>query len=313
MELLRWILLGLGLLLIAAIWFQGRRQRAAHTESLLTRARRGWHRRRSRAEERRSAAAPAADEERREPELGDDVAASELDEFLNHERRSAPGFDRPAAAASDEAQQAAADDAIESAESDLTAPTSAADDGGDGAAEAAAAAAASDEPAVAPTPAEQAVDEPEPADTTEPPAGADEEKIIAFFVVAPGGERLSGAELQAAFAAMDLVHGELEIFHRRDDSGRTLFSVANATEPGTFDPATMAEMTTPGVALFARLPGPATPTATFDEIAAATWRLAELLQARPLDSRQSTLSRQTEQAMRDEVLEYQRRRVRRSQ
>lgn len=310
MELLRWILLGLGLLLIAAIWFQGRRQRAAHAESLLARARRGWQRRRTRAEERRSAAAPAADEERREPELGDDVAASELDEFLNDERRSAPGFDRPADAASNDTRQAPADDAIAPAESDMTTAISAADDVGDEAAETTAAPAASSEPAAAA--AEPAFDQPEPADTTEPSAGADEEKIIAFYVVAPGGERLSGGELQAAFAEMDLVHGELDIFHRRDDSGRTLFSVANATEPGTFDPATMAEMTTPGVALFARLPGPATPMATFDEIAAATWRLAELLQAQPLDSRQSTLSRQTEQAMRDEVLEYQRRRVRRS-
>lgn len=319
MDLLRWILLGLGLLLIGAVWLHGRRNRPAHQESLFETARRRWSRERSDGAGAKAGADPAGIDlpDREEPDLGFDPA--ELDELFGGQRESTeaplgregggergasasasgPGRDAGEAAAGAAETQAPASGDPGSGEQDAGEP-----DVGEPDARAVEAAARSrGEPAAR----EQDSATAAPADE---PREAVEERIVVLYVVAPRGERLRGADLASAFSRLDLAHGELDIFHRRDESGRTVFSVANATEPGTFDPASMTTMETPGIALFARLPGPLSATEMFDELAAAAHALAGELGGRALDGRQSTLTRQTEQAMRDELLEYEHRRAR---
>lgn len=310
MDLLRWILLGLGLLLIGGIWFQGRRNRPAHQESLLDTARRRWTREaRSGGGDdasRETAGEALGDEvdlpDRTEPDLGFDPA--EFDELFGRRREPAEpdvtaGTD-PARQVHDgrgsrregppaRAQEGVAgattrmpdDSGGETSASDRAARDAARRDGGESRA---------------------ARDSGNGGGTS----GSDEH-IVVLYVVAGKGERLSGNDLRQAFAGLGLEHGELDIFHRFDESGRTVFSVANAAEPGTFDPPNMADMETPGVALFARLPAPFPATEVFDEMVEAAHTLAATLGARPLDERQSTLTRQTEQAMRDELLEYEHR------
>jgi len=368
MDLLRWILLGLGLLLIAAVWFHGRRNRPAHEESLFESARRRWR-------ERSTEMAPDAGRDPGEldlPERDDpdfDFDPGELDALFDRDRESTeaalgrsqhqqPATAKPegrATAARDERAAALTDDDYpedDSPEGDTPegdtpddqppeqglpqdkppprrphAPAARGDTdaGTDGHAPAGSAQVESQ-----PGSREHAGDdEAAPQGRAPEREGAarsggkrraerepehdgevGEERIVVLYVVAPRGERLDGASLHEAFATLGLEYGELEIFHGRDDSGRKVFSIANATEPGTFDPATMADLQTPGVALFARLPGPQSPTRTFDAMAHTARRLAEMLGARALDERQSTLTRQTEQAMRDELLEYEHRRAR---
>lgn len=352
MDLLRWILLGLGLLLIAAVWFHGRRNRPAHEESLFESARRRWR-------ERSTEPAPDTGRDPGEldlPERDDpdfDFDPDELDALFDRDRESTEAaLGRPerattqpeprAYAAHDERDALTEDDLHEDdtpdhepAEQGLPedepppqrphVPAARGDAGTDGHAPASSAQVESQ-----PGSGEHAGDD-QPAPQGRAPEREDaarpggkrraererahddevgEERIVVLYVVAPRGERLDGASLHEAFATLGLEYGELEIFHGRDDSGRKVFSIANATEPGTFDPATMADLQTPGVALFARLPGPQSPTRTFDAMAHAARRLAEMLGARALDERQSTLTRQTEQAMRDELLEYEHRRAR---
>lgn len=130
---------------------------------------------------------------------------------------------------------------------------------------------------------------------------AGEERIESVFLVAAGGERLVGSRLQALFSRHGLRHGEMGIFHLHDAEGRVQFSVANLVEPGSFDPATMDTLSTPGIALFLRLPGPTSAEIAFDRMIRIARGMADELEARLLDRQQSTLTRQTEQHLRDEM------------
>lgn len=264
---LRWILLVLGIALIAAIYWSGRRREREREETLLQRARR---------DDPEPAAgsppdagvekAPAdAEEAPAEPELDvgafdpDELSAElrDVDRLLDRER------ERPGAA-----------------------PADAGGHGGAGGGTAA--------------PADRGAAAERPAD----------ERVVVVYVVAPHGERLVGARLAEAFARRGLEHGELDIFHARDGEGGTIYSVANGVEPGTFEPATMDTLSTPGVALFLRLPGPPSAQDAFDRMVTDARALAEELEARVLDGRHSTLTRQTEQHLRDEMRELDLRRGR---
>ena len=137
-----------------------------------------------------------------------------------------------------------------------------------------------------------------------PAAESDERHLEALYVVAAGGERLIGSRLRELFEQHGLEHGELDIYHRRDAEGHTLFSVANLVEPGTFDPATIDTLSTPGLALFVRLPGPPSAEGAFERMVECARALADDLDARVLDQQHSTLTRQTEQHLRDRMREF---------
>lgn len=322
MDLLRWILLGIGLLLILAIWWHGRRHRPARQESLLATARRRWRRNADTASATRSASVdlPA----REAPDLGLDTA--ELDELFGEQREGIESRFHTAAekTSTGHERKPLADDEPEAGtgESGRPAPASHDDDlesiqGSDADRDSAEETAEAGQPAVddplrrsppeaagnrqASDPDPPPADKDRPADEDRP---ADVDRIVALYVVAPRGERLHGGDLLSAFSRLGLEHGDLDIFHRHDDQQRTVFSVANAAEPGTFDPTTMRELETPGVALFMRLPTPIPAPDAFDELVTAARALAADVGGHALDSRQSTLTRQTEQAMSDDMRDY---------
>src|SRR5215831_6711666 len=73
-------------------------------------------------------------------------------------------------------------------------------------------------------------------------------KIVAIRV-AGVHQQFSGERLKEWFAMHELKHGKYEIFHRYDERGDLIFSVASMVEPGTFDRTQMTETQYPGVSL----------------------------------------------------------------
>lgn len=139
---------------------------------------------------------------------------------------------------------------------------------------------------------------------------AHEQKIVTIRVSARGSERLSGEQLVAALRKEGLEHGQFNIFHRHADNSvdsDAVFSVASMVEPGHFDLEKLDEIQTPGISLFMLLPGPKDGTEAFSDMLTTARRLAETLNADVLDEVGSTLSRQAESHLREEIVNYQHR------
>lgn len=132
---------------------------------------------------------------------------------------------------------------------------------------------------------------------------AGEEKIISVNVMAPAGSLLEGAALYQVFLHRGFEYGEMGIFHSRY-SGRTIFSIVNMVEPGSFDLDTIEDMQTPGVTLFLQLPGPIAADVLFEVLLSEASDMARALGATVTDSHRSTLSKQTVQHLREEIYEY---------
>lgn len=275
MDWLRWILLLIGAAIVAAIWWSGYRRARERDETLFERARRD------------------PGDVSLEPQ--ETAAGAEGGDTDPDELEPAPDFEIPRAATPVDVALAPdvdvdVDDRSGSATEPDAAPVAAGPASGDHQPR------GNGPPADAPRPARPARPEPAGAGVT-----ADEERIESVFVVAAGGERLVGSRLQALFARHGLQHGEMGIFHLHDAEGHIQFSVANLVEPGTFDPATMDTLSTPGVALFLRLPGPPSAEIALDRMIRIARSMADELDARVLDQQQSTLTRQTEQHLRDQM------------
>ncbi len=62
-------------------------------------------------------------------------------------------------------------------------------------------------------------------------------EVLVLYVLAQQGSHFHGYELQQVLSNQDLQFGDMNIFHRysADDISKPIFSVASATEPGTFD------------------------------------------------------------------------------
>lgn len=119
-------------------------------------------------------------------------------------------------------------------------------------------------------------------------------------------KKISGAAILQGAEACGLVPGEMQIFHRYPEAGgrHPLFSVASLVEPGVFPLDRMDSFSTPGITLFAQLPGPLEAMQTFEEMLAAAERLARLFGAEIQDETHSDLSHQTIEHMREEIQEY---------
>ena len=83
--------------------------------------------------------------------------------------------------------------------------------------------------------------------------------VIVINVHATTHQGFPGREVKKLLEACGLDHGDMSIFHRHEEDdllSPIQFSVANAIEPGYFDPETLDEISTPGVSFFMTLPGP---------------------------------------------------------
>ncbi len=124
-----------------------------------------------------------------------------------------------------------------------------------------------------------------------------ERHIIALRVVA-GAERFVGRTVRLALAAEGFRLGPLDIFHRPDETGRAVLSVASLTRPGTFRLDSMDAQRYAGLNLFAVLPGPLPAGETFELLLAAAENLNERLQGVVVDEHGEALTAQGLESLR---------------
>lgn len=133
------------------------------------------------------------------------------------------------------------------------------------------------------------------------------DKIVYLYICRRGDKRISGSELLDAAIKAGLNFGEMNIFHRRHEGAKKpVFSMANLTPPGHFDPSQWNVFDTPGVTLFLTLPAPVSALDAWDAMLATAERISKLLEADVLDDARCLLTRQRIAQIREEMREYDR-------
>jgi cell division protein ZipA len=131
------------------------------------------------------------------------------------------------------------------------------------------------------------------------------ETIVTLRFV-PNEKAIACNRVILALRAAGLRHGRYGIFHKLPDdlSDEPLFSVANLTEPGSFDMSRLSETKIPGMSFFMILPGVGDPVERFDQMVATARELARELDGELRDEKGSSWSIQRERYVREEVIEY---------
>jgi cell division protein ZipA len=282
---LRWILLALSLVLLAGIWWWGRRRSSqAPGDAQLREITPSVEPQRTEAAVREMEPEP---EPQRETEWG--VPPFEPLSIRTEDYERVPILDGPMMVHADPAPGLATGAAAPSMSATPPAPHAAA-------------------PQAALVPGRVPTLQPESSSSAAPaqaPNASEQQKIVTVRVCAPGEARWSGATLLSALELHGLAYGRYQVFHRRHVDGRSLFCVASMIEPGTFDVVRMSTEEFRGITLFAVLPGPVEPLLTVDELLGAARGLAQELSGMVQDNKGLPLSPQRAAAMRDDVARFQ--------
>lgn len=137
------------------------------------------------------------------------------------------------------------------------------------------------------------------------PNAAETQRIVTLRVCALDETRWSGVTLLAALNDHGLAHGRYQVFHRKHSDGRTLFCAASLVEPGTFNLAQMPGEEYRGLSLFAVLPGPVDAVQTVDALIDTADALAQTLNGEIQDSKGRPLTPEAADALRDDVERFQ--------
>lgn len=140
-------------------------------------------------------------------------------------------------------------------------------------------------------------------------ANKDPEHVISLILKADTDCVYRGQDFMPLLLSQGLRHGEMGIFHRHSHStsgkpGATLYSIANAINPGTFDIANIENFETPAFAFFMALPGPKDPIFAFDAMVKTIKLLKQELGGQILDETKSVYTEQTHQHKLDSLQEY---------
>jgi cell division protein ZipA len=134
-------------------------------------------------------------------------------------------------------------------------------------------------------------------------------EVLILYVLMPEGTDINGAMLLPSLLTLGFKYGEMNIFHRHQDSagsGEVLFSLANMFNPGTFDLEDMDKLQTRGLSLFMTLPGPGEALQNFNLMHNAAKKLAEEFGGQVLDGQRSMLTVQTVRHYVERIREFQR-------
>ncbi|WP_044469904.1 cell division protein ZipA [Mannheimia massilioguelmaensis] len=129
-------------------------------------------------------------------------------------------------------------------------------------------------------------------------------EFVMLYVVAPENREFHGVTLVQVLEDLGFIYGEGSIYHRHLDltvASPVLFSAANITQPGTFNPYALQELYTVGVAIFMRLPSPGNNLTNLKIMMRAAKTLAEQLGGFVLTEQQELLTEASEQEYFDRV------------
>lgn len=133
------------------------------------------------------------------------------------------------------------------------------------------------------------------------------DKIVTLFIQARDNHSITGVELLDVSLKSGLVFGEHGIFQRiHEEDLDPVFSMANLTNPGTFDKTAWNTIEIKGVTMFMTLPGPKNALDAWDSMLATSRRLAELLHADLLDDTRAVFTRQRSLQIKEELRAYER-------
>jgi cell division protein ZipA len=153
---------------------------------------------------------------------------------------------------------------------------------------------------------------PLPRDPSQPLPGANRppaKEVIVINVLARTGEEFQGPALQRLLEACGLLYGDMDIYHRHETTDTTSpvqFSVASAVEPGTFRPAEIAALSTPGISFFMSLPGPGNALQAFNFMYETAQAVVRNLGGELKDERRSVMTSQTAEHCRQRIREFER-------
>ncbi len=131
-------------------------------------------------------------------------------------------------------------------------------------------------------------------------------RLIVQVIVMCRKDPVDARRIREALATVDMRFGEMNIYHRENDRGQVLFSLASVVEPGSFPEDEAAEFSTPGMVLFTQLPGVQDGLSIYSDMLFTAERLAALLDGELHDETRSVLTKQSIAHTREKILEHQR-------
>lgn len=136
-------------------------------------------------------------------------------------------------------------------------------------------------------------------------------EVIVINVDAQSGQTFSGEAIKKLLEACGMQHGDMSIFHRHEEDllSPIQFSVANAVEPGYFDPDKLDSLTTPGVSFFMSIPGPKDYLKAFEFMYETAKCFADNLQGEMKDENRSVLTTQTIEHSKQRIREFERKQL----
>lgn len=126
--------------------------------------------------------------------------------------------------------------------------------------------------------------------------------IIVLYVLPKPAKNLIGSQINSSAQAMGLKFGEMNIFHYMDNN-RSVFSMANMLEPGSFNADTMHDLKTTGLTLFMQIHKD-DPLDDLTEMLQRSYQLAGLLDARLCNHKREPLTEQDAENYRTQVSDF---------
>lgn len=134
-----------------------------------------------------------------------------------------------------------------------------------------------------------------------------EAKLVVINIIAKGNNRFVGYELLQALLGVGLRFGEMSIFHKHQQpngKGKILYSLAGATEPGTFDMNKMGAFSSNGLTLFMQLIDADHNEETLQDMVDTAKELAEDLDGNVYDAQRKPLNDMAISQMRAQIRKH---------